>query len=43
MIDSAMLLGLSDEAFAQEVRFKKAFPREYARWLDNEPADDPSE
>jgi O-antigen ligase len=43
LIDSAMLLGLNDEALAQAVRFRKAFPREYARWLDNEPVDDPSE
>ncbi|CAN7703803.1 Wzy polymerase domain-containing protein [Variovorax sp. LjRoot84] len=43
LIDSAMLLSLDDEALAQAVRFKKAFPREYARWLDNEPVDDPSE
>lgn len=43
LIDSAMLLGLDNEALAQALRFKKAFPREYARWLDNEPVDDPSE
>jgi O-antigen ligase len=43
LIDSAMLLGLNDEALAQAMRFKKAFPREYARWLDNEPVGDPSE
>nr|WP_311732018.1 Wzy polymerase domain-containing protein [Variovorax paradoxus] len=43
LIDSAMLLGLNDEALAQAMRFKKAFPREYARWLDNEPVSDPSE
>lgn len=43
LIDSAMLLGLNDEALVQAMRFKKAFPREYARWLDNEPVDDPSE
>lgn len=43
LIDSAMLLGLNDEALAQAMRFKKAFPREYARWLDNQPIDDPSE
>jgi O-antigen ligase len=43
LIDSAMLLGLNDEALAQAVRFRRAFPREYARWLDNEPVDDPSE
>ncbi|CAN7404935.1 PglL family O-oligosaccharyltransferase [Variovorax sp. LjRoot178] len=43
LINSAMLLGLNDEALTQAVRFRKAFPREYARWLDNEPVDDPSE
>jgi O-antigen ligase len=43
LIDSAMLLGLNDEALAQAMRFKKAFPREYVRWLDNEPVGDPSE
>jgi len=43
LIDSAMLLGLNDEALAQAMRFKKAFPREYGRWLDNQPVDDPSE
>jgi hypothetical protein len=43
LIDSAMLLGLNDEALAQAMRFKKAFPREYACWLDNEPVDDRSE
>ena len=43
LIDSAMLLGRNDEALAQAVRFRKAFPREYARWLANEPVDDPSE
>ncbi|MBT2324991.1 O-antigen ligase C-terminal domain-containing protein [Variovorax paradoxus] len=43
LIDSAMLLGLDDEALAQAARFRKAFPREYARWRDNEPMDDPSE
>lgn len=43
LIDSAMLLGLNEEALAQAMRFKKAFPREYARWLDNQPVDDPSE
>jgi O-antigen ligase len=43
LIDSAMLRGLNDEALAQAVRFRKAFPREYVRWLDNQPVDDPSE
>ncbi|SDD74147.1 O-antigen ligase [Variovorax sp. CF079] len=43
LIDSAMLLGLNDEALAQAMRFKKAFPREYGRWLDNQPIDDPFE
>jgi len=43
LIDSAMLLGRTDEALAQAVRFRNAFPREYARWLDNEPVDDPAE
>ncbi|MEJ7686407.1 MAG: Wzy polymerase domain-containing protein [Variovorax sp.] len=36
LIDSAMLLGRDDEAFAQSARFKLAFPKEYARWLDNQ-------
>ncbi len=40
LIDSAMLLGREDEAFAQAARFKLAFPREYARWLDNQPVDE---
>lgn len=43
LIDSAMLLGLDEEALAQALSFKKAFPREYARWLDSQPVDDPSE
>jgi hypothetical protein len=43
LIDSAMLLGLNDEALAQAMRFKKAFPREYSRWLDSQPVEDPSE
>ncbi len=40
LIDSAMLLGREDEAFAQAARFKLAFPKEYARWLDNQPVDE---
>ncbi|MDR6534718.1 Wzy polymerase domain-containing protein [Variovorax soli] len=43
LIDSAKLLGRDDEALEQATRFKIAFPREYARWLDHEPLDDPSE
>jgi O-antigen ligase len=43
LIDSAMLLGRDDEALAQAACFKTAFPREYARWLDHGPMDDPSE
>ena len=43
LIDSARLLGLEAEAFEQATRFRIAFPREYARWLDHEPMDDPSE
>jgi O-antigen ligase len=43
LIDSAMLLGRGDEAFAQARRFSIAFPREYARWRDNEPLDGPAE
>lgn len=43
LIDSAVLLGRSDEAREQASRFRIAFPREYARWLDNQPMDDPSE
>ncbi len=38
LIESAELLGLDDEARAQAVRFRAAFPREFARWLkDDEP------
>ncbi|OUM03845.1 polymerase [Variovorax sp. JS1663] len=43
LIDGAQLLGLHDEALAQAARFRVAFPREYARWLENEPIDDPAE
>ena len=43
LIESATLLGRDEEAFEQAVRFKIAFPHEYARWLDHEPLDDPSE
>lgn len=43
LIESAILLGLDDEALAQAARFRVAFPREYARWLANEPVDDPSQ
>ena len=43
LIDSAMLLGRGDEAFAQARRFSIAFRREYARWRDNEPLDGPAE
>ena len=43
LIDSATLLGRDEEAFDQATRFRIAFPRDYARWLDHEPMDDPSE
>lgn len=43
LIESATLLGRDEEAFEQAARFKIAFPREYARWLDHQPMDDPSE
>ncbi|GAA4359494.1 hypothetical protein GCM10023165_55660 [Variovorax defluvii] len=43
LIESAALSGLEDEAFAQATRFRIAFPREYARWVDNEPMDNHAE
>lgn len=43
LIESATLLGRDEEASEQAARFRIAFPREYARWLDHEPMDDPSE
>ena len=43
LIDSATLLGREEEAFEQATHFRIAFPSEYARWLANEPMDDPSE
>lgn len=43
LIESATLLGRDEEAFDQATRFRIAFPRDYARWLDHEPTDDPSE
>ncbi|AMM26735.1 polymerase [Variovorax sp. PAMC 28711] len=33
LIESAMLLGQQDEAFAHAARFKAAYPADYARWL----------
>jgi O-antigen ligase len=43
LIDSATLLGRDEEAFEQATRFRIAFPLDYARWLDHEPMNDPSE
>jgi hypothetical protein len=43
LIDSAMLLGRDDEVFAQARRFKVAFPKEYARWVQGRPLDSPSD
>jgi O-antigen ligase len=43
LIESATLLGLQDEAFAQAARFKIAYPADYERWLQGQPIDDPSE
>lgn len=37
LIESAQLMGLNDEALAQAVRFKRAFPAEYAKWLAGQP------
>ncbi|WP_076999882.1 Wzy polymerase domain-containing protein [Variovorax sp. KK3] len=43
LIDSAILLGLRDEASAHIQRFSIAYPREYERWRNDLPIDDPSE
>jgi hypothetical protein len=43
LIDSAILLGLDEEASAHILRFSIAYPREYERWRNNLPVDDPSE
>ena len=42
LIESANLLGRSDEARAQAERFRIAFPVEFARWLTGEPDDVPA-
>jgi len=33
LIESAQLMGRNDEAVAQAVRFERAFPEDYAKWL----------
>jgi O-antigen ligase len=38
-IESAELLGLNEEALAEAERFSRAFPIEYALWLDGKPVD----
>ncbi|MGO4392637.1 PglL family O-oligosaccharyltransferase [Variovorax sp. M-6] len=38
LIESAMLLGDEEEAFAQATRFRAAYPAEYARWVGGQPA-----
>ncbi len=43
LIDSCVLLGREDEAQAQMVRFKIAFPAEYARWLAGQPVEEAPE
>ena len=37
LIESAELLGLNEEALAEAERFSRAFPKEYALWLDDQP------
>lgn len=37
LIESAELLGLNEEALAEAERFSRAFPNEYALWLDDKP------
>ncbi|MDP9900226.1 PglL family O-oligosaccharyltransferase [Variovorax ginsengisoli] len=39
LIDSAVLLGRTDEAMAQAVRLQRAFPEDYIRWLAGKPPD----
>ena len=39
LIESAELLGLNEEALAEAERFSRAFPIEYALWLDDKPVD----
>jgi len=41
LIDSALLLGLDDEAAEQAARFKAAFPADYSRWAHDE--DEPAQ
>jgi O-antigen ligase len=42
LIESAVLLGREDEAYAQAERFSIAFPDDYARWLRGEVLDAPA-
>jgi O-antigen ligase len=42
LIESAVLLGREDEAYAQAERFSIAFPDDYARWLRGEALDAPA-
>ena len=42
LIESAALLGLTDEAMAQADRFRRAFPADYARWLAGQPVEEPA-
>lgn len=37
LIDSAQLMGLSDEVVAQSMRFERGFPVDYAKWLAGKP------
>ena len=37
LIDSSLLLGLTDEAAAHQLRFERAFPADYARWRAGQP------
>jgi O-antigen ligase len=39
LIESAELLGLNEEALTEAERFSRAFPIEYALWLDDKPVD----
>lgn len=40
LIESAMLLGDDEEAYAQAARFRAAFPAEYARWVGGQPMEE---